>query len=640
MAVAFAAAAVFVAVGPAAAADAQAGGAVTTASAVPSAAPAPASILTRNYSLAALGYAGGLSLTGLSGQADLYFPVPVPGAVTALRLELPYSAASSDPARREFRVEVDGQPLATGVLPQQMASGTMIALPVPLTAVRDGFVHVRIVYGANQTQAGCSDDGAPGSYLTFAPEGGLVEELDPAKLDTVAAVAAAMPRANDLLLPQAPSTGQLAAAVLMMAMDPDARLAATAAPADASGDWRRAAIRFAPESAPALQAVREGGRPAIAVGGKDPVAAIRLLSGQWRALATAGHLGDVAEWAKGALPDRVSFAALGADTGLREVLRRATWNAALPAARLPAGTRLAGADVDVAVAADGEPSPPVVSVTLNGLLLGSAVARRDGPTRLRLDVPEGLQTLQNTLAVTVTRHVAGGACKLKPQAYPAQLLPSSAFRLAPAGPVRTFAGLAPLYRTGVTVVTGETGPAALTGIARVLAGLVGTETPLRLSEGASAPDKGAYVWVSDAPPPGSDPALRFDKGEVRLKTDRGTLLLGDGALRARTVVQLVRPGGRAVLWIRPGAQFGKGAPGAEPELPGQANVAVLNGGKPELAFSSDRASLFEISYPQRLTLLDRIIRYRLWLIAAGWLILSLGFVFLLRGILRARRGRG
>ena len=106
------------------------------------------------------------------------------------------------------------------------------------------------------------------------------------------------------------------------------------------------------------------------------------------------------------------------------------------------------------------------------------------------------------------------------------------------------------------------------------------------------------------------------------------------------MVQLVRPGGRAVLWIRPGAQFGKGAPGAEPELPGQANVAVLNGGKPELAFSSDRASLFEISYPQRLTLLDRIIRYRLWLIAAGWLILSLGFVFLLRGILRARRGRG
>ncbi|PEQ10493.1 hypothetical protein B2G71_21945 [Novosphingobium sp. PC22D] len=592
-----------------------------------------AGTLRRTISLRELGFPDGLDLSGLSGTRELFFPVPDSADVRTLHLRLPYRSGSAFESRRSLQVEVRDRAMLTTALPTETQTG-IIEVPIEPAMIRDGYVPIRLRYSGAISEDRCVDQRVSGAYLAFLPEGGLTMGLSPKAADTVAEVAAVMPRAGSIVLPDRPTEAQAAAALTLAAGNPDAAMA-RGTPATTEGDWIRSRIELAGASDPSLALVERGGIPALRLGGSDPVATARLLNGRWRALASSGAVANAASATDDAPDRRLTFADLGADTSVQSIADRGTWTLALPITSLPENRRPSALVVDVAVADDGSATPPVVTVLMNGLLLGSAEAERGAMTRLRLDLPEGLTAARNSIEVSVTRQVRAGDCAYSPQGYSAQLLPSSHVVLGEAGSPADFSDLGPQFAGGVTIVV--PGAEALPALGRLLGTLIDGETPLRISYRAIPPE-GPYVLVASTPPKGSDPPVRFDQGQVRLAGEDGATLIDGAAMQGLTTVQLLRDDDRPILWIRPGGNFAQLAE-ADINAAGlsRGDVAFFDGDGAILAFSTQRDRLIDIRYPDRTDIADLVRRYHLWLIGAGWLLVSLGFIYLLRRIYQARR---
>ncbi|RAI26899.1 hypothetical protein, partial [Rhodobium orientis] len=77
-----------------------------------------------------------------------------------------------------------------------------------------------------------------------------------------------------------------------------------------------------------------------------------------------------------------------------------------------------------------------------------------------------------------------------------------------------------------------------------------------------------------------------------------------------------------------------------PQELGRGDVAFIDHRGINLAFSTKRDRLIEIRYPDDRSLMQYLKKYRLGIIGGVWLIGSIGFVLLLRGIYRARRPKG
>ncbi|HEX8806487.1 MAG TPA: hypothetical protein VF741_06040 [Candidatus Aquilonibacter sp.] len=507
-----------------------------------------------------------------------------------------------------------------------------IDIPLRSDAVRNGFVNVRFDYSGAITDNRCIDQRISGAFLSIDASGGLAETVAASSLRTVSALLAVMPRQADIVVPASPSQAQAAAALTVAAGDPQARIVRAPTPL-AGGNWQRGRIVIGEPRDPALS-VRDTEVPEVVVGSADPAAAARLLNARWNVI-LGTKVASVEHEASGRRADAVYFSDLDGDTSVRPVVDRGEWNVSLPATRIPTGRSVSGLSLDVAVASDGNAIPPVVSVTMNGVLLGSAQAER--VTRVHMDeqLPSGILGAQNTVMVAVTRQVAQGNCLFSPQGYDAQLLPSSYFTLSNAGPVTDFFLLAPQFADGVTVVVPNAG--ALGATANLLQGLIDGATPVSVQYGGAAPN-GNYVWVSDTQPPGTNPPVRFDRGTVRLTDTRGATILDADAVRSQTLAQLLADGNRFALWIRPGTDFD-----ASPDVAGESplldlgDVAFIERGRTKLAFSSVRDRLIDIQYPEQLDFAAFLIKYRLWLIALGWLIITIAFLQLLRGIYRARK---
>jgi hypothetical protein len=597
------------------------------------AAPPGGALLHRTITFADLGFAGGIQMLGISGGGDYYFPVPDQSAIRSLDLVLPYRSASAIGSRRSLLISVAGKPVFTQSLPTSFAAGR-IEVPISSAAAQNGFVHVRLDYSGAITDNRCIDQRISGAYLSIDATGGLAETVAATSLRTVSGLLAAMPRQADIIVSGSPSEAQAAAALTIAAGDPQARIVHARTPA-AGGNWQRASIAIGNLSDPALS-VRGNEYPELVVGGADPAAAARLLNARWNTILGTKDVTSVEETTSGQRADRLYFDELNGDTSILRVVDRDEWNVSLPATRIPAGRSVSGLSLDVAVANDGGAIPPVVSVTMNGVLLGSTEAAHVTRVHLDEDLPSGILAGRNTVTVAVTRQIAQGNCLFSPQGYDAQLLPSSYFTLSDAGPVTDFFQMAPQFAGGATVVVPN--GSELGGTSTVLQGLIGGETPLLVRYGG-APPTGNYVWISDTQPPDSNPPIRFDRGTVQLTDRHGATILSADAVRSQTLAQLLAVGNRFVLWIRPGTDFNasRDVSGDSPPLLDRGDEAFIQRGRTTLAFSTARDRLIDIQYPEQFDLGAFFSRYRLWLIALAWLVVTVAFLQLLRGIYRSRK---
>jgi hypothetical protein len=296
--------------------------------------------------------------------------------------------------------------------------------------------------------------------------------------------------------------------------------------------------------------------------------------------------------------------------------------------------------LDVLVAPDGAGDKAVVSLFINGHFMTSAVAVNDGPTRLEQTIPDGLAGTVANINVVVQRRSAAGDCRFEPQGYPAQILGSSAVILSPAGSPHDFADFASRWTDGVEVMV----PASaadhplyiLTLLSDVLSALSAQYAPVtvRLAEADAKPTT-AFLMVSDTPPQGAAPRVRFDRGQVAVKDRSGRTLLDLGGFTSGAVAQLVEANGHAGIWIKGLAANGQLPTPATLRFD-RGDVAFLDQTGVAFAMSTVRDTLVLISYPDQASWMTVSARFNSWIIGGFWLLATVVFLLALQGMLRRR----
>lgn len=580
--------------------------------------------ISRFVSLAELGWSDGLVFEGLSGRQELFIPVASASHTNDMTLILKFVTTSAFEARRVVEIKIADRVVDARRLGMKDA-GT-IEVPVQSNDIKDGFVKIVISYSGAITEQRCVDQRVSGAYLRIEPESGLALALD-----RNAVTLANLPRATDILWTNALDPKQSAAAFTLAADNAFVRFIE----APASGDqWQRTTVKFAGKQAPAISLSGQA-IPFLEIGGADPTKGARVFNSQVRSLINGTGNPSPQRQETGDNRNTVGFATLGADTSIKGISERGTWTAGISATHFPPGKTLGDVELDVAVADDGGDIDPVISVTMNGLLLGSIEAVSGQRNRLKFAIPDGLVGQNNRLDVTVTRVPKSGDCIVAPQSYDAQVLPSSHFTFVDAPAPSDFHELASVFTGGVTINL-QSGASQVPPTSRLLLGLLGSLTPVSATYG-EVPQSGPYVHVADTPPPGTSPAVRFDQGKVLIQDRQGETILSASSIADLTIAQLIEDGGRPILWIRPGKNFAQLTQLPQDARLASGDVAFIASDGVRLAFSTTRDEIVKINYPESFSLTKFFRQYRGWIILIGWLAASAGFIWLLRKVYTAQR---
>ncbi len=486
-------------------------------------------------SLASIGYHDGIEFTGYEGRHDLFFAVPSGGWFNGMHLLLPYSAVSAGGGdQRTLTVMAGGKVLSQLVIGN--TAGT-VNIPVPRDAIDAGTLRATLIYSGGMSANRCADRRVGADHLRLDPGGGLAFDLTPGAQLPVAVTAALAPSKPTLSLPDRPTEAQAAAALTVLAARGGGSL--TTEP--------NGSIRVAGLGDPALQSIDNAGHPALAIGGTDPAAAARAaFSGLAPLLGPPVIQRLVMHEHR---PSMLTFGDLGADTRAINIAGEGGWTMALPASRLPAGKTVRGLSIDVTSVPDGAPRAASLSAWMNGFLLGSTALDHAGTTHLEVSVPDGSVHTLNGIEVRVTREDRAN-CGDVPRGWPVQLLGTSHVLLGTAGKVDAFHDFAAATAQGVTVVVPNVAALPLAG--RAVAGLVGGDVPIRVAY-STVPAEGPVIYVGEAPPPGTRPALQVTNGEMILTDGAGQAGITLPDAGTQTIVQLLDAGGRQILWIRPAA---------------------------------------------------------------------------------------
>jgi hypothetical protein len=397
----------------------------------------------------------------------------------------------------------------------------------------------------------------------------------------------------------------------------------------------------------ALAVVRVGGSPALLVSDSNVVSAGRLFASPWRAATRGVRSASVGETSPIGLPtDRVTFEQLAVAPAQADVFGRADLVAVIDTRRLPPETRATRLLLDVMVAPDGGGEKAVVSVFVNELLLGSAVAAVGEATHLDLGLPDGLLGAVANVRAAVQRNSAQGNCRLEVQGYPAQILGSSALQLASAdGAPHDFSDLRSHFGRGIKLllpsIAADQPSLVLALLAQVVDQLSPDVAPLSVNftagNGQPAPD-GPFIAFSDWQPAGANPRVRFDGGRVAVTDRAGRTLLDLGGFVGGAVAQIISANDHPGLWIRPLAADGAGPSPNDLHLD-HGDVAFIDGNGVALAMSTERDTVVRISYPDQVSWLTVAERFRPWIIGGLWLFATAALLFVLQRMFRRRTAR-
>jgi hypothetical protein len=622
--------------------------------------------------LADIGFINGLRLANLGGRRDLFVPLPQDGEAAASELMLVIDDISAHEARRSVEVQANDRTVAAIALDGKSRNRT-VRIPLGKVRPKDGYLKLSFLYSGAATLDRCIDVRYVGDSLTVLPATAIEVDVGPVGELDVATTAALMPRDVTILLPGRRVTeSEIATAVTVarsligsgrrvsfhQGYDGIAELSKR----DESGRWMRGVVLVGPLAEVAnvidaplakiagaiqpfgtLAAVRVGGFPALLVSDGDVVRAGRLFASPLRAATRGVAAASVGEAAPVDLPtDRATFEQLGVALAEADVYGRADLSAIIDIRRLPPETRPTRLLLDVMVAPDGAGAKAVVSAFVNERLLGSTVAANGEATHLDLSLPNGLVSNIANIRAVVQRESAQGDCRFEPQGYPAQLLGSSALILSSAdGASHDFSDLPPHFAKGVKLLLPAAAadqPTLTLGIlAQVTDQLSADIAPLTVNfsaSGAPAPD-GPFIAVSDRPPVGANPRVRFDRGRVVVADRTGRTLLDLGGFVGGAVAQVVDAGNYPGVWIKPLAANGAAPSPTELHLD-HGDVAFIDGNGVALAMSTERDTVVRVTYPDQVSWLTVAERFRSWIIAGLWLFATAALLFILQRMFRRR----
>ncbi len=642
--------------------------------AMPAAVPPPVGPLAE-VTLADIGFVNGLRFANLGGHRELFVPLPQRSDVTVSDLVLVLDDLSAHQARRNLEVQVNNRTVAAIVLDGK-SSGRIVRIALGNTLPKNGYLKISFLYSGAATLDRCIDVRYVGDSLTIRPQSAVEVDLGTNALD-VTTTAALMPRDVAVLLPGR----RVAASEIATAITVARSLVASGrhvtfyhgygslpelAKRDDQGQWMRGLIlvgplsdtiglvdnpvaRLAgdPSSVGTIAAVRIAGSPALLVSDGNMVRAGRLFSNPLFAAGRGVEEASVGDATPVSLPiDRVSFDQLRVAPAEAEVFGRADLTAVIDMRRLPPETRPARLLLDVMVAPDGAGEKAVVSAFVNERLLGSTVAATGEATHLDLLLPDGLVGTIANVRVLIQRDSAQGDCRFEPQGYPAQILGSSALVLtdAPATP-HDFSDLTSRFSQKLEILL----PAAaadrpdrmLDLVTEVAAQLSPDTAPLAVdfTPGGSTPLPNApFIVVSDTPPEGAAPRVRFDLGRVAVTDHAGRTLLDLGGFVGGAVGQIVTAGNYPGLWIKPLSQD-QSTPTPKDVHLDHGDVAFVDGNGVALAMSTERDTVVRISYPDQVSWLTVAGRFRSWIVVGLWLFATAALLLILQRMFRRRQAR-
>ncbi len=134
------------------------------------------------------------------------------------------------------------------------------------------------------------------------------------------------------------------------------------------------------------------------------------------------------------------------------------------------------------------------------------------------------------------------------------------------------------------------------------------------------------MLLGDADLTVGDAGVRFDRGRIQVLNRKQETLLDVDRLPYLTISQLVRAGPSHGLWIL--AKTGAPAPLDRPIVLENNAVAFSDAKGVLLTLNPDYWEVSHIDYPEYQQWFDHLGRYRFWLLALGWLLLTLLLVHL------------
>jgi hypothetical protein len=175
-------------------------------------------------------------------------------------------------------------------------------------------------------------------------------------------------------------------------------------------------------------------------------------------------------------------------------------------------------------------------------------------------------------------------------------------------------------------------------VAQVVSQLSPDVTPLAVNlvaaGSAPLPDQ-PFIAVSDVPPSGATPRVRFDRGRVAVTDRAGHTLLDLGGFSGGAVAQIVLAGDYPGLWIKPMSADGSTPAPVDLHLD-HGDVAFVDANGVALAMSTERDTVVKISYPDQVSWLTVAERFRTWIIAGLWLLATAALLLTLQRIFRRR----
>lgn len=609
--------------------------------------------LSRAVGLPEIGFLDGFEFEQLSGQATAFFPVGERAAISAMRLRLDLRFDRTIDVRTHLTVRLADR--IAHVEPLSAGDGRAeIEIDVPPEAVSGGFLKVGLEYSGANSENICIDERASGDYLRILPTSGLEVDFVPGTLDTLGRVAGAMPRAKRIDAGgDAPASVVLPFVLTASALFDGEYGLVGLADADGggagAGSWDALTLALAADETGeggAVSVAEVAGLPRLDFSGADPDVGVALLGSIWRDLAQGRSAVARVVPPRTRSADVTSFAQLGAPEASQLVTSSATFEFGFSADDFPIGRLPERVELLVGAARSPQDRGVTVSAWLNGSMIGSRPLNENEPVWMDFAIPAGLIGRDNQMAVLVQRQTEAGNCLFAPQGYPAQVLPQSRFILGDApDPTSDFHLMRQAFAAGADVYA-ETG-ADLDELLPWLLPISGAVLPddVTLTFGGSDPAAGAdtdtpFLYIGADAPAGSTPPVRFDRGRVEVSDSAGTLLYDGDGLDDIGIVQIVEIEGRDGIWIRPGAGVPPQPTLETPMLLDRGDIAFVDERGIALAVSANRADLVAVSYPDQVSLMQLFARYRVWIIGAGWLVLTLLIIRFLVGVYRSRRTTG
>lgn len=330
-----------------------------------------------------------------------------------------------------------------------------------------------------------------------------------------------------------------------------------------------------------IRLIAVAGRPAIAIAPRAGAEAAALFTDLWRRVALTKSLVVRGTEAAPGDASTIPLSRLGGAVGTFDVLARGDWTTTFDLGNVARGGRVpVELVVDVSAAPGAAVSSPVASVTLNDVLLGAKRLNAEGaPERISARIPANILAPRNVLRVTFQRQPMSDRCRETPQAYPADVLPTSHLRLERSAPADDFSGMIARFSAQGELIV----PAAFIADAQNTLPMV-----IRLAEAAGVSPEDAQLTVvagrNSAKPKmsflafdvailGADDKVVPESGRLALPGTRDRKIANVSGFNFIGVAEIVRAGDIVGIVYR---KVGENAPESVPPFRlGRGDVAVI-----------------------------------------------------------------